>query len=86
MLCKYLLEDVLEKKDLEFAEAMQLKLRLNREQQTSQGSEVSEAGSGEQSVQEGDNSLRASIAQKVMQRHPSLTQEEVEQLLERDGF
>ena len=85
MLCKYLLEDVLEKKDLEFAEAMQLKLRLNREQQTSQGSEVSEAGSGEQSVQEGGNSLRASIIDETRKRHPGLTDETANKMMDEFG-
>ena len=77
------MEHVSDKKDLEFAEAMKLKLRLYRGQQISQVSEVP-VSSNEQSVQEGGNSLRASIAQGVMQRHPGLTQEEVEQMMQRD--
>ena len=75
----------MDKKDLEFAEAMQLKLRLNREKRNSQDSEAS-VENNEPSEQTGGSSLRASIAQKVMERHPGLTQQEVEQMMERDGF
>ena len=71
-------------KDKEFSEAMQTKLRLNREMR-SKASE-SQAQSSEPSEQTGGSSLRASIAQKVMERHPGLTQQQVEQMMERDGF
>ena len=54
----------MDNKDKEFAEAMQTKLRFNREKRNSQDSEVSGAAN-EQSVQTDVNSLRSSIAQKV---------------------
>ena len=75
----------MDKKDLEFAEAMKLKLRLNRGQQTSQNSEVS-AASNEQSVQTDVNSLRISIIEEARKRHPGLTQQEVLEMMKRDGF
>ena len=74
----------LSESDLEFAEAMQTKLRLNREKRLK--SSAVEASSSIPSERTSGNSLRASIAQKVIQRHPGLTQQEVEQMMERDGF
>ena len=75
----------MDNKDLEFSEAMQLKLRLNREKRNSQDSGAS-LESSEPSEQTGGSRLRASIAQRVMRRHPGLTQQQVEQMMERDGF
>ena len=74
----------MDKKDLEFAEAMKLKLRLNRGQQTSQDSEVS-AASNEQSVQTDVNSLRISIIEEARKRHPGLTDETANKMMDEFG-
>ena len=62
----------------EFSEAMKVKLNLNRKKRQENVKQMTE--------QPPKTSLRSSIAQKVVQQHPGLTQEEVEQMMERDGF
>ena len=74
----------MDKKDLEFAEAMQLKLRLNREKRNSQDSGVS-AAANEQSVQTDANSLRASIIEETRKRHPGLTDETANKMMDEFG-
>ena len=74
----------LSKRDLEFTEAMQTKLRLNREKRST--ASASQAQSNEPSERIGLETLRASIAQKVIQDHPGLTRQEVERMMGRDGF
>ena len=74
----------MDNKEKEFAEAMQTKLRLNREQQTSQGSEVS-AASNKQSVQTDINGLRASIFEETRKRHPDLTDETANKMMDEFG-
>ena len=74
----------MDKKDLEFAEAMKLKLRLNREQRNSQATEVSQVVS-EPPEQTKVNSLRASIIQSAMARHPNLTEETAQKMLDEMG-
>ena len=61
-------EAILSQHDQDFAHAMQLKFRLNREQRNSQTSEMS-AEDNEQSEQTLGDSLRSSIIQSAMQRH-----------------
>ena len=74
----------MDKKDLEFAEAMKLKLRLNREQRNSQAKKVSQVAN-EPSEPTGGNSLRASIIQSAMARHPNLTEEIAQKMLDEMG-
>ena len=74
----------MDKKDLEFSEAMKLKLRLNRIQRNSKTTEVSQ-GASEPSEQTEVNSLRASIIQSAMARHPNLTEETAQKMLDEMG-
>ena len=74
----------LSKRDLEFTEAMQTKLRLNREKRSKASANRAQSNKPSEGI--GLETLRASIAQKVIQRHPGLTRREVERLMERDGF
>ena len=70
--------------DQDFAHAMQLKLRLNREQRNSQTSEMS-ASVNEQSEQTVGDSLRSSIIQAAMQDHPDLTEQTAHKMLDELG-
>jgi hypothetical protein len=74
----------LSKYDQDFAHAMALKLRLNREQRNSQASEMS-VQEDEQSEQTVGGSLRSSIIQSAMERHPDLTAQEAHEMLEAAG-
>ena len=74
-------EAILSQHDQDFAHAMQLKLRLNREQRNSQTSEMS-AEDNEQSEQTVGDSLRSSIIQAAMQDHLSLTAQEAHEMLD----
>lgn len=74
----------MDKKDLEFAEAMKLKLRLNREQRNSRDTESNQVAN-EPSEPTGGNSLRASIIQSAMARHPNLTEETAQKMLDEMG-
>ena len=74
----------MDKKDLEFAEAMKLKLRLNREQRNSQATEVSQEASEPSEPTEG-NSLRASIIQSAMAQNPNLTEETAQKMRDELG-
>ena len=74
----------LSKRDLEFTEAMRTKLRLNREKRSK--ASASQAQSNEPSERISLETLRASLAQKVVQDNPGLTRQEVERMMERDGF
>ena len=74
----------MDNKGKEFAEAMQTKLRLNREKRNSQDSEVS-AAANEQSVQTDANSLRASIIEETRKRHPDLTDETANKMMDEFG-
>jgi hypothetical protein len=67
--------------DQEFAEAMQLKLRLNRE--ASQGSGAS-AQPNAQSEPSGD--FRSGLIQEILQDKPGLTPEELDQAMQEMGF
>ena len=73
----------MDKKDKEFSEAMQTKLRLNREMR-SKASE-SQAQSSEPSEQTGGSSLRASIIEEAKKRHPNLTDETASRMLDEFG-
>ena len=77
-------EATLSQYDQDFAHAMRLKLRLNREQRNSQTSEMS-APDNEQSEQTVGDSLRSSIIQSAMQRHPDLTAQEAQEMLDELG-
>ena len=70
------------KKDLDFSQAMLTKLRLNREQLSLKDTEKS-APDNEQSEMTDDFSN--SIIQKAMERHPGLTEEEARQMMEELG-
>lgn len=74
----------MDKKDLDFAEAMKLKLRLSREQQTSEDSEGL-AASNEQSVPTDVNSLRTSIIEETRKRHPGLSDETANKMMDEFG-
>lgn len=73
--------------DKEFAEAMKLKLALNRQARHSQTqtSEVSEPRSAP-SAQEGDPDLREQAIAKTLDRHPGLTRERVLRGMKEMGF
>jgi hypothetical protein len=77
-------DTTLSKYDQDFADAMALKLRLNREQRNSQTSEMS-ASANEPSEQTAGDSLRTSIIQSAMQRHPGLTEEEAQEMMDEIG-
>ena len=77
-------ETTLFKYDQDFAHAMALKLRLNREQRDSQTSAVW-ALDKEPSEQTVGDSLRSSIIQSAMQRHPGLTAQEAQEMLDEIG-
>ena len=77
-------EAILSQHDQDFAHAMQLKLRLNREQRNSQTSEMS-AEDNEQSEQTVGDSLRSSIIQSAMQRHPDLTEQTAREMMDELG-
>ena len=70
--------------DQDFAHAMALKLRLNREQRNSQTFAVS-ALDKEKFEQTLVNSLRNSIIQAAMQRHPNLTAQKAQEMLDELG-
>ena len=73
----------MDKKEEEIAEAMKTKLRLNREKR-SKASKTS-AASNEQSVQTDANSLRASIIEETRKRHPGLTDETANKMMDEFG-
>ena len=77
-------DNTLSKYDQDFAHAMALKLRLNREQRNSQTSAVS-ALDKEPSKQTVGYSLRNSIIRSAMQRHPDLTEETARKMLDEIG-
>ena len=77
-------ETTLFKYDQDFAHAMALKLRLNREQRDSQTSAVW-ALDKEPSEQTVGDSLRNSIIQAAMQDHPALTEETARRMLDEIG-
>ena len=77
-------DNTLSKYDQDFAHAMALKLRLNREQRNSQTSAVS-ALDKEPSEQTVGDSLRSSIIQAAMQGHPGLTAQEAQEMLDEIG-
>ena len=70
--------------DQDFAHAMALKLRLNREQRNSQAYAVS-ALDKEKFEQTLVNSLTNSIIQAAMQRHPNLTAQKAQEMLDELG-
>ena len=74
-------DNTLSKYDQDSANAMALKLRLNREQRDSQTSEMS-APDNEPSEQAVGDSLRNSIIQAAMQDHLSLTAQEAQEMLD----
>jgi hypothetical protein len=67
--------------DQEFAQAMQLKLRLNRE-----ASKVSGASAqpNEQFAPSGD--FRSGLIQEILKDQPGLTREELDQAMQEMGF
>jgi len=67
--------------DQEFAEAMKLKLRLNRE--ALQGSGASAQPSAP-SAPSGD--FRSGLIQEILQDKPGLTREELDQAMQEMGF
>ena len=71
--------------DQEFAEAMKLKLELNRRARGLQTSEVSESGN-EPSVQRGAVNFREQAIAETLANHPGLTREEVIQGMKEMGF
>ena len=77
-------DNTLSKYDQDFAHAMALKLRLNREQRDSQTSAVW-ALDKEPSEQTVGDSLRSSIIQAAMQDHPGLTAQEAQEMLDEIG-
>tara|TARA_R100001086_G_scaffold199955_1_gene116150 strand:+ start:401 stop:643 length:243 start_codon:yes stop_codon:yes gene_type:complete len=77
-------DNTLSQIDQDFAHAMALKLRLNREQRNSQTSEMS-ALANEPSEQTVGDSLRNSIIQAAMQDHPGLTEETAQKMLDELG-
>ncbi len=77
-------DNTLSKYDQDFAHAMELKLRLNREQRDSQTSAVW-ALDKEPSEQTVGDSLRSSIIQAAMQDHPGLTAQEAQEMLDEIG-
>jgi len=74
----------LSKYDHDFAYAMALKLRLNREQRNSQASEMS-AQRKEQSGQTLCGSLRNLIIQNAMEDHLGLTEQDAQKMLSELG-
>ena len=71
--------------DQEFAEAMKLKLELNRQArglQTSGASEPSSVPSG----QEGEMDFREQAIAETLERHPGLTRERVLRGMKEMGF
>ena len=77
-------DNTLSQIDQDFAHAMALKLRLNREQRNPQVYAVS-ALDRETSDQTIVNSLRNSIIQAAMQDHPGLTEETAQKMLDEIG-
>ena len=77
-------DNTLSKYDQDFAHAMALKLRLNREQRDSQTSAVW-ALDKEPSEQTVGDSLRSSIIQAAMQDHPDLTEQTAHKMLDELG-
>ena len=77
-------DTTLSKYDQDFAHAMALKLRLNREQRDSQTSAVW-ALDKEPSEQTVGDSLRSSIIQAAMQDHPDLTEQTAHKMLDELG-
>ena len=77
-------DNTLSECDQDFAHAMALKLRLNREQRDSQTSAVW-ALDKEPSEQTVGDSLRSSIIQAAMQDHPGLTAQEAQEMLDEIG-
>ena len=77
-------DNALSQNDQNFAHAMKSKLRLNREHQNSQASEVS-ASVNEQSEQTVENSLSNLIIQVAMQDHPGLTEQTARKMLDEIG-
>ncbi len=71
--------------DQEFAEAMKLKLELNRQARDSQTSEVSEPSSAP-SDQGADLDPREQAIAKTLERHPGLTRERVLKGMQEMGF
>ena len=74
----------MDKQDLEFAEAMKLKLRLSRERQGSMTTDPSESPSAQSEQTDGD-SLRASIIQGAKARHPNLIDETARRMMDEFG-
>ena len=70
--------------DQDFEHAMVLKLRLNREKRNSQAYAVS-ALDKETSEQTVADSLRYSIIQAAMQKHPDLTEQEAQEMMDESG-
>ena len=68
----------------EFANAMALKLRLNREQR-SKDTEASAKVPAPSDTNEGLSGISESIVQKAMERFPGLTRQEAMQMLEEAG-
>ena len=69
--------------DSQFAEAMALKLKLNRQQRSE--TSVKSAASSEPSAPTGVP-MRDSIMKSVMAKHPLLTKEELSKQMEEMGF
>ena len=70
--------------DQEFADAMALKLRLNRAQRST-ASEASAKVPAPSDTNEGLSGISESIVQKSMERFPGLTRQEAMQMLEEAG-
>ena len=71
--------------DQEFAEAMKLKLELNRQARGLQTSEVSEPSSAPSAQGDGPDFREQAIA-KTLERHPDLTRERVLKGMQEMGF
>ena len=68
--------------DLDFAHVIKVKLRLN----WGKRSRATEASAVDNEQSKPTDNFRISIAHRVMQRHPGLTQEKVLAMMEESGF
>ncbi len=73
------------KYDQEFAEAMKVKLKLNRRKRLKAGEE-SVDGNEPSAPSDGLTAMRNGIAESTIARHPGLTKEEVFRMMEEMGF
>ena len=78
-----------EQYDQDFADAMELKLRLNREARSKGSAESpppSAPSAGSASAMSSGSSFRDGVIDSILADHPKLTREELERLMEASGF